>query len=249
MINYLDRSNISITAPAMRAELGSRHGADGLRALRVRVDVRALSDSRRLAGGPRRAARAVRDAHRALVHRDHHARLHLHGDGPDRGAPARRRARVAVVSDQQSRRDDLVSGARARDGDRLLHVGTVRRPRVPDSRARPDPDAGRLAHGVRRHGQRRRAVGAGLVPPLPAAARLSRHERRRDRPDPARRRAGRSRDAIPRRRAAASPAPTWPTCSRSRKLWGVYIGQFAAHLDALVLPHLVPDVSRFRRAG
>ena len=53
---------------ARRAGLDT--GADGLHALRLRLDVRALPDSRRLAGGPRGAARALRDAHRPLVHRD-----------------------------------------------------------------------------------------------------------------------------------------------------------------------------------
>ena len=120
-------------------------------------------------------------ADRRVVDRDDPARLHGERGRPDGDAHARRRAGGAVVPDQQPRRDDVVPRARARHGDRLLHVGTVRRHRVPHPGARVDPGALRLADGVRRHRCDRSRVGARLVRRLPAAARVSRNERRRDR--------------------------------------------------------------------
>ena len=118
MINYLDRSNLSITAPAMRAELGLDTAQMGY-VLSAFGWTYALCQ---IPGGWLVDRVAPRVLYATLIVLWSIATIALGFTttvaGLIAGAPARRRAGGAVVSDQQSRRDDLVSGARARDGDR-----------------------------------------------------------------------------------------------------------------------------------
>ena len=133
VINYLDRSNLSIAAPAMTSELGIDPIARRADLLRVRLDVRRHADPRRLAGRSRAAAHSVQRRIAAVVDRHGDARLRCQFHRVVRIAHGGRCAGSAGVSDQQPRGDDVVSRARTCHGDRFLHVGAVRRPGIPDA--------------------------------------------------------------------------------------------------------------------
>ena len=242
VINYLDRSNLSIAAPALTSELGIDPIHVGLifsafgwtyAAMQIpggwlvdRVPPRILysvalllwSIATVMLGFAGQLHRAVRAAHGG------------------------RCAGSAGVSDQQPRGHHLVSRARARHGHRFLHLRAVRRAGV------PDPGAGLAAA--------RTSAGTWCSSP-PARSAFSgrliwyavyreptgfqRRQRRRNRPDPRGRRPGgypgRDRQGQgqiqldrPRHRADQAqvvghlPRPVLP------------------ELDAVVFPDVVPDL-------
>ena len=99
IVTYIDRVCISQAAPLISHDLGPDQGPDGLGVLGVRLGLRAVRDSRRMAGRPAWAAPRA-DAHRDLVvvlHRGH--RLGLERRVAARDARAVRHGRGGLLSE------------------------------------------------------------------------------------------------------------------------------------------------------
>ena len=220
VINYLDRSNISITAPAMRAELGFDTAQMGY-VLSAFGWTYALCQ---IPGGWLVDRVAPRVLYATLIVLWSIATIMLGFTSTVTGLIAMRLLVGALESPSYPINNRVVT-TWFPERERATAIGFYTSgqyvgARVPHPRARPDPDARRLAHGVRRDGQHRRACGG--------CAWYALYRQPHDFPgtnaaeiEQIRRGGGLvdlGRD--PRRRAAASPAPTSLACSRRASCGG-----------------------------
>ena len=116
IVTYIDRVCISQAAPLISHDLGPHQGRDGVGVFGVRLGLRVVRDSRRLAGRPARPAPGA-DADRDLVvvlHRGH--RLGLERRLAARDADAVWHGGSRMLSQPHADLHALAAAARARAG-------------------------------------------------------------------------------------------------------------------------------------